>query len=121
MGDALYEHILPLRTAQHGIDTANDITSVEISLHDAMRATKSIKNVYHNIQDLKESKDETVQELYRTLLTHSVHVSSHIASIIDREYSAEHFQELTEAQENLQNFHTKFIEQLTHIDSTKLA
>jgi len=111
--DALYQHILPVKESQ-------DISAVDNTVHDALRAVKSIKNVYHNIQDLKQAESKELKELYNTLLTHAITVSSHIAAITDREYSAENFQELTAAQKDLQQFHSTFIEQLTEIDTKKL-
>lgn len=104
-GNRMLTYLLPIKGTQLPADAAEDLASVDKVIKSTFKSMKSIKNIYHNLQDLRANPHPAMQELYTQLLDDSIEFHRHVAAIIDRDYEVENFEELTTTYNEMKDFH----------------
>lgn len=115
IANRLYEMVLKLRENSLPTHEASLLQNSELAIEACLRAIKSIKNIYHDLQDLAWSTTPAVQSLYTQSRYKVALIAKHLADIIDMDYTSEDFEEVRAAMNELDSFHTGFEEYLTQI------
>lgn len=118
IADKLLSYTLPLKQQINGT-MIEPFSRIERSINDSLKSIKSIKNIYRDIQNLAESNNPVLQDIYKQLVENSIHLYRHIAIIIDRHYDAENLEELSAALEKIKLYHSHFVDELSNLASKK--
>lgn len=119
IANKILDFLLPLKNKLHTQKNVEKATRIEKSINASLRSLKSIKNIYHDMQDLKATTDPFLTKLYADLFDDVIEVYHYIASITDRDYNTENFKQLTKAVDSLKAFHESFISNLKDITAEK--
>ena len=121
ISDLMFEYVLPLKIQKLPKSERHLIEQIETGMYAGMRSAKSIKNIYHDLQDLKSSDNKTMQELYQKVQHNAAVFYKHVARVIDRKYTKDNFEELTSALQTIKKDHKNFVDYLTKTITKKLT
>ncbi len=113
ISDIMFENLLPLKNERLPKDVGEISEHVEKTIYSAVKSAKSTKNIYRDIQDLKESESNVLKDIYHTYSNESKEFYIHVAHITDSEYKKENFHELGIALKRIETYHHGFIEMVT--------
>lgn len=102
ISDIMFEHLLPIQQEKLPKDARKVSEHVETTIYSATKSIKSIKNIYRDIQNLKDAESTTLQDIYTTFSEQAKEFYIHVAHITDREYNKENFRELKVALEKIE-------------------
>ena len=103
------------------LSTRAEANDQYMAVYNALRSTKSIKNIYHELQDLAASTHPELQAVYLQLRTQLLTVYTHIGEILDRSYTTEDFTLLKQAFAELEATHQSFLETVSTLSTSKWA
>lgn len=106
--NTLYEFVLQLRPYSLPTSDAKALKHTEESIEACLRSLKSIKNIYHDLQDLAKSSSQSSKKLYIQSRFKVASIAKHLFDIIDNSYTEEDFEEVRQALNELDSFHTGF-------------
>lgn len=119
ISDIMFEHLLPLKHEKLPKEIRKISEHVETTIYNVTKSIKSTKNIYRDVQNLKDAESETLKEIYHAFSKQTKEFYLHIAHITDRVYTKENFHELKEALKSVEKYHLGFIEMVTEIINKK--
>jgi len=120
ISDIMLENLLPLKQEKLPKDMRKISEYVEKTIYSALKSVKGTKNIYRDIQNIKESESKVLQEIYETFHKQTKELYLHVAHITDREFNKENFHELKAALEKIEIYHRGFIEMVTKLVNKKV-
>ncbi len=117
--DIMYEHLLPLKQEKLPPEVRKMSEQVEVTISNAYKSSKSIKNIYRDVQNLKWADNHTLKEIYSAFSHQAKELYLHVAAITDREHTIENFEELKEVVAKITKYHYGFVEMISKIVSKK--
>lgn len=120
ISDIMLENLLPLKQEKLPRDMRKISEHVEKTIYGTLKSVKATKNIYRDIQNIKESESKVLQEIYDTFHKQTKEFYLHVAHITDREYNEQNFQELKEALKKIEVYHRGFIEMVTKLVNKKV-
>ena len=105
IANRLYQSVLSLRTNQLAEQEAALLQDIELAIEANLKSLKSIKNIYHDLQDIALSTNEYTQSLYAQSRYKVACITKHLYDIVDDEYTNDDFEEARFAMNELDSFH----------------
>ncbi len=107
--DIMITALLHLKSLKKGKDNALQLRHIETSLYSCLKAIKAIKNIRHELVDLRESMDPKLQLLFKKTLEMLVIYYRHIANVTQRHNTVVGYDELYSAFGVIKRLHTEFM------------
>lgn len=113
--NTMLEYLVPLRMEKLWKSDGELVHHIEKAIHFCFRSAKSMKNIYRNLQEIKQSHNSSIEDIYHEILTYSFDLYRNMAMILDREYESEDFEELSISFEKIKGYHKTFLEKITSL------
>lgn len=119
IGDVMLEHLLPLKQEKLSKEIRKIAEHIETTIYCSTKSVKATKNIYRDIQNMKDSESKTLQQIYKTFSEQSKEFFIYVASITEKEHTKKNFQELKTALQKIETYHIGFIEMVTTLINKK--
>jgi hypothetical protein len=74
-----------------------------------------MKNIYRDIQELRNSQNEVMVTVYSTMFQYTFDLYRDMSMILDREYESEDFIELSKTLKTMKDYHKSFMQDITQL------
>ncbi len=120
ISDVMLEHLLPLKQEKLSKEIRKIAEHIETTIYCSTKSIKATKNIYRDIQNMKDSESKTLQQIYKTFSEQSKEFFIYVASITEKEHTKKNFQELKIALQKIETYHIGFIEMVTKLVNKKV-
>lgn len=114
-GNVLLEYVIQLRSSSLTPDANETASRIEQTINDCFRSLKSTKNIYHDLQDLRESSHPILKSLFGRFLLNAHSFYARMYTIIDSKSDISFVDQCHDAREAINTFHAGFVNELTQL------
>lgn len=116
--DIMLTALLHLKSLKKGKDNALQVHHIETTLYSCIKAIKAIKNIRHELIDLRETMDPKLQQLFKQSVEMLIVFYRHLANVTQRHNSVVAYEELTHAFGVIKHIHAEFMHLFLELGNT---